>query len=131
MDEITLQNMVGGALQEQFEKSFIKVLENLMDPNTPYKTARKINIELKFDQNEMRDNVTCNIKVSEKLAAQAPMQTNFATGTNLKTGKVYAEEYGKHIQLRGQMKIDDESIEVDPDTGEVIEPIRPKLIALG
>ena len=45
MEKISLQEMVGGALQEQFEKSFLRVVENLSDPNTPFKDCRKICIE--------------------------------------------------------------------------------------
>lgn len=122
MEKISLQEMVGGALQEQFEKSFLRVVENLADPNTPFKDCRKISIELKFTQNEARDDVSCAIKVSEKLAAQAPMQTAFAIGKNLKTGELYAEEYGRHARVKGQLSIDDvEDIPVNPDTGEIIE----------
>lgn len=122
MKKISLQEMVGGALQEQFEKSFLRVVENLADPNTPFKDCRKISIELKFTQNEARDDVSCAIKVSEKLAAQAPMQTAFAIGKNLKTGELYAEEYGRHAQVKGQLSVDDvEDIPVNPDTGETIE----------
>lgn len=122
MEKISLQEMVGGALQEQFEKSFLRVVENLADPNTPFKDCRKISIELKFTQNEARDDVSCAIKVSEKLAAQAPMQTAFAIGKNLKTGELYAEEYGRHAQVKGQLTVDDvEDIPVNPDTGEIIE----------
>lgn len=116
MERINLQEMVGGALQEQFEKSFVRVVENLSDPNTPFKDCRKICIELKFTQNEARDDVSCAIKVSEKLAPQAPMQTAFVIGKDLKTGNVFAEEYGRHNRLPGQMQI-----EADPETGEVIE----------
>ena len=122
MEKISLQEIVGGALQEQFEKSFLRVVENLADPNTPFKDCRKISIELKFTQNEARDDVSCAIKVSEKLAAQAPMQTAFAIGKNLKTGELYAEEYGRHAQVKGQLSVDDvEDIPVNPDTGEIIE----------
>lgn len=122
MEKISLQEMVGGALQEQFEKSFLRVVENLADPNTPFKDCRKISIELKFTQNEARDDVSCAIKVSEKLAAQAPMQTAFAIGKNLKTGELYAEEYGRHAQVKGQLSVDDvEDIPVNHDTGEIIE----------
>lgn len=77
---------------------------------------------MKFTQNEARDDVSCAIKVSEKLAAQAPMQTAFAIGKNLKTGELYAEEYGRHAQVKGQLSVDDvEDIPVNPDTGEIIE----------
>lgn len=123
MEKISLQEMVGGALQEQFEKSFLRVVENLSDPNTPYKDCRKINIELKFTQNEARNDVSCAIKVSEKLAAQAPMQTSFMIGKDLKSGQVFAEEYGRHNRLPGQMTMDE-----TPETREVIEPVPATVI---
>lgn len=122
MPKISLEQIMGGGLQEQFAKSFGRVLENLADPNTSYKDARKITIELKFAQNEARDDVACAVSVKEKLATQAPMQTMFAIGKNLKTGQMYAEEYGKHQQIKGQTSFEDaESVPVDPETGEVLE----------
>lgn len=116
MEKIELKELVGGALQEQFAKSFEKVVENLLNPNTPYKNTREIAIKLKFKQNEHRDDVKVDISVAEKLAPQAPMLTSFAIGKNLQSGEVYAEEYGK--QIRGQMSISD----VQPQPGEVIDP---------
>lgn len=113
MAKITLNEITGGALQEQFAKAFNKVLENLADPNTSYKDTRKITIALTFKQNERRDDVVCDVLVSEKLAVQSPTRTAFAVGKNLRTGEYYAEEYG-----RNQMSMD---FDVDTDTGEVIE----------
>lgn len=122
MEKVNLQDIVGGALQEQFEKSFARVIENLGDPNTPFKDARKITIELKFTQNEARDDVSCAVKVVEKLAPQAPMQTAFATGRDLRTGQVFAREYGKNVPLKGQMSLEDEpQVDVDSSTGEVVD----------
>ena len=55
------------------------------------------------------------------------METSFAIGKDLKTGELYAEEYGK--QIRGQMSIDDYQAEqpqvidgkqVDTSTGEIV-----------
>lgn len=118
MEKIELKELVGGGLQEQFGKSFEKVVENLQNPNTPYKNVREISIKLKFSQNEKRDDVKCAILVSEKLAPQAPMETGFAIGTDLRTGTVYAKEYGK--QLRGQMDMAD----VLPDEdAKALEPM--------
>lgn len=77
MAKVSLEQIMGGGLQEQFGKSFDRVIENLADPNTGFKEARKITIELKFTQNENRDDVSCAVSVKEKLAAQAPMQTAF------------------------------------------------------
>lgn len=99
-----------------------KVVENLQNPNTPYKNSREITIKMKFTQNEQRDDVNCAIQVSEKLAPQAPMETRFAVGKDLATGQMYAEEYGK--QIRGQMSVNDyqaKPVEVDTETGEILD----------
>lgn len=130
MQQVNLEEIIGGALQEKFSKSFEKVVENLQNPDTPYKNAREITIKMKFTQNEMRDDVKCAVSVTEKLAPQSAMATQFAIGKNLQTGELYAEEYGK--QMRGQMTIKDyqkekETVQVvdgdvvDTETGEVIE----------
>ncbi len=126
MKKVSLDEILGGGLKEQFTKSFEKVVANLADPNTAFKPCRKITIELKFTQNETRDDVKCAVSVKEKLEAQAPMSTAFMIGKNLKTGEMYAEEYGRHNHLKGQTTIDE--IEVDPSTGEVIEE-QPKTTA--
>ena len=73
MNKVELQNIVGGALQEKFEKAFEKVVENMQDVNTSFRIKRGINIKLSFSQNEMRDEVLCDIDVVEKLAPQAAM----------------------------------------------------------
>lgn len=124
MNKIELKEMIGGGLQEQFGKSFERVVENLLNPNTPYKNSREINIKLKFTQNEARDDVKCAVQVSEKLAPQAPMETAFAIGKNLRDGKLYAEEYGK--QLKGQISTEDlepadsDGTVIDRETGEIL-----------
>lgn len=135
MKNVELKELVGGALQEQFGKSFEKIVENLQNPNTPYKNSREITIKLKFTQNEKRDDVKCAVQVSEKLAPQAPMETSFAIGKDLKTGELYAEEYGK--QIKGQMHIDDiqkteviDGQKVDTSTGEIVSEQHPKVVDL-
>ena len=125
-----LKNIVGGAVQEQFSKAFEKVLENLQNPNTPFKNSREINIKLKFTQNESRYDVHCSVVVSEKLAPQAPLDTAFVIGKDLKTGEVYAQEYGKHVP-NGQMTIEESvSIDVDTETGEILEDAPDNVIDL-
>lgn len=125
MEKVKLQEIVGGALQEKFNKAFERVIDNLQDVNTPFKVKRKINIQLDFVQNETRDDVHVNVSVVEKLAPQSPMTTAFSIGRDLETGEMFAEEYGK--QIKGQMSLDDYSHrqvidgkEVDTDTGEII-----------
>ena len=122
MENIELRELVGGALQEQFAKSFEHVIENMQNPNTPYKAKRSITVKLTFMQNEKRDDVKCGIAVTEKLAAHSPMETSFAVGKDLRTGEVFAKEYGK--QVRGQLAMDMESAtgseQVDTETGEIL-----------
>lgn len=124
MNNIKLQELVGGALQEKFQKALENVLENLQNPNTPYKNKRGITIKMTFAQNESRDDVKVGIDVQEKLAPQTPLETSFAVGRDLKDGGLYVEEYGK--QIKGQMSIADlektqviDGKEVDTETGEV------------
>ena len=113
MNKVSIQEFAGGALREQFERAFEKVIENLIDPNTSYKEPRKITIALKFTQNEQRNDVYCDISVTEKLASQAPNRTSFAVGKDLKTGTVYANEYGKQITIT--------DLNTDTETGEIFE----------
>lgn len=120
---MNLKDMVGGALQQKFQNSFERVMENMQDENTPYKDKRQITITMTFVQNEQRDDVVCDIAVKEKLATQSGLKTHFSVGKDLRTGKVAAEEYGN--QLKGQMSMsDDESVAaVDLETGEVLEDV--------
>lgn len=123
MNKVELKDLVGGALQEKFSKSFEKVIENLLDANTSFKTKRKITIQLDFTQNEARDDVHVDVAVVEKLAPQTPMKTSFAIGKDLKSDELYAEEYGK--QVKGQMNLNDFAAEtevVDTATGEITKP---------
>lgn len=121
--KIDLKDMVGGALQQKFQNSFDRVMENMQDENTPYKDKRQITITMTFVQNEQRDDVVCDIAVKEKLAMQGGLKTHFSVGKDLRTGKVAAEEYGN--QLKGQMSMnDDKSVAaVDLETGEVLEDV--------
>ena len=127
MNKVGLQDIVGGQLQEKFNRAFEKVVENLQDPNTSFKVKRGIDIKLGFTQNENRDDVNVSVVVSEKLAPQQDMSTSFYIGKDLQTGEVFAEEYGK--QVRGQMSLNEiapveqaVSAEViDTETGEILE----------
>ncbi len=131
MDLIYLSEFAGGSLQEKADAAMREVLENMQNPNTPWKAERQINIKLSFEQNMERDDATVEVSVSTKLAPVSPVLTRMAIGRDLRDGKVYVEEYGK--QIRGQMSFGDllsdpkgpESLrigedEVDPGTGEVV-----------
>lgn len=129
MAKVNLEELVGGGLQEVFAKAMEEVVENMQNPNTPYKNKREITIKLKFEQNEDRDDAAVDISVITKLAPVKPMVTRMAIGKDLRTGEVYAQEYGN--TMRGQMEfkpiaqnpaelVVDGKV-VDPETGEIKE----------
>lgn len=129
MNKVELQGLVGGALQEKFNKAFERVIENLLDQNTSFKVKRGITIKLDFVQNETRDDVQVTVDVVEKLAPQAGMKTSFYIGKDLRNDEVYVEEYGK--QCKGQMSLNDIQLPQPPvqkidgdvvntETGEII-----------
>lgn len=112
-----LKELAGGALQEKFNKSFERVIENMQDPNTPYKNKRQIVIKMTFEQSEDRPDAKVQIDVAEKLAPQTALTTSFVTGTDLRTKQVYAREYG--AVLKGQLSMEEPP--VDEETGEILE----------
>lgn len=120
MSKVNLEEFAGGALQEKFDQAFEKVIQNMLDPNTPWKNKRKITVEITLEQDEMRNDTAVHVSVITKLAPVKPVETRMVIGKNLKTGETFAEEYGK--QIRGQMSIDDyPAQEVDVETGEIKE----------
>lgn len=104
MEVLRLEEFMGGALQERANAAMQRVLENMRDPNTPYKVKRGITIKIGFTQNEDRDDAVVEMSVEPRLAPASPVRTMMAIGKDLETGEVYAEEYGK--QIRGQMSLD-------------------------
>lgn len=125
MELLSLQDIAGGALQQKVNVAMNKVLDNMQDPNTPWKNKRQINIKIAFVQNEERDDTAVEVSVETKLASVSPVVTRMSIGKDLKTGENYASEYGK--QVKGQMSFSDYQPEqvvgddvVDTDTGEVV-----------
>lgn len=125
MNTLELQQLAGGSLQEKANAAMISVIENMQDPNTPWKNKRGITIKLSFTQNEDRDDTTLDISAETKLASVTPITTRMIIGKDIKTGECFVQEYGK--QVRGQMTLDDMQQEqiigndiVDTDTGEIV-----------
>jgi len=108
---ICLSRIANGELEEKFQHELARVLQNLMDVNTPFKDKRKITIDMIFEQNEERREIQISLAVKSKLAPRVPVKTHFGTGRDLKTGKLYIEEYGS--QLRGQTQLKEQKPEVE------------------
>lgn len=130
MFEINLDDLAGGELGAQFQDAAKKVVDNLLDPNTPFKNKRGITIKLTFEQNEERNDVQVGVQVDTKLSPRNPLKTNLAIGKDLRDNKLYVQEYGRGI--RGQVTIEDYPKDsegnihiaqkaVDSETGEILD----------
>jgi len=72
-----LANLNNGAIEELFLPEMKKLLNNLGDENTSYKSAREINIKIKFRlTNESRENAVSEVSVSSKLAQPKAHEAN-------------------------------------------------------
>lgn len=78
MNLLNLKDLANGALQEKADTAMRKVLENMQDPNTPWKNKRQINIKIAFVQNEGRDDAAVEVSVDTKLAPVSPVVTRMA-----------------------------------------------------
>lgn len=116
---VQLEELANGALAEKFQQVLAKVVDNLRDVNTSYKTKRRITIQLDFIQDESREDVRCDVAVGCKLAQPRPMSTRLAIGRDLRTDELYVAEYGK--QIKGQMSIDDIAKADEPEEKEQTE----------
>jgi hypothetical protein len=48
MSKVNLETFAGGALQEKVDRAMDEVLQNMQDPNTPWKNKRGITIKISF-----------------------------------------------------------------------------------
>lgn len=109
MELFDLNTFAGGALREKFSIAMQQVLNNLQDPNTSYKAKRHITVKVAFDENEDRDDASVNVSVSAKLAPASPVVTRMSFGKDLRSGEIFAKEYGK--QVKGQMSLNLEEMQ--------------------
>ena len=82
MSKVNLETFAGGALQEKVDRAMDEVLQNMQDPNTPWKNKRGITIKISFQQNEDRDDTAVDVVVEKKLAHSSPIVTRMSIGTD-------------------------------------------------
>ena len=94
--KINLQDLAGGSVSERIDIELQKVLENIADPNTDAKKARKLQIVLTFKADEERDIANLSIQVKPTLIPAKQTETKIlldydengkATGAELKSGQ--------------------------------------------
>lgn len=111
---LNLETLAGGAFAERVNQTIQEVMKNISDPNTPWKTKRKVLITMTFEAGKDRDITNVDIVSRSKLAPKEGVHTNIIIDKTL-DGEIIAAEYRK--QIPGQ-----QALKVDADTGEIIEP---------
>lgn len=104
MDKLTIANLAKGALVEQFEVELEKVLDNILDPNTEAKKARKITMTLEIKPNEQRNMADIKFHTKSNLIPANAVSTAILINKDGQ-GNVAAAELGQEVY--GQLKIDE------------------------
>lgn len=111
MADLSFATLAGGGVEEKLQFALKEVAENIADPNTDAKKARKITMTLTLKPNEARTISNLDIDVKTSLAAPMGISTTLMIDRD-NTGKIVASEiYGK----------DPNQGVVDFETGEVID----------
>lgn len=111
---LNLEALAGGGFAERVNQAVREVMENIADPNTPYKTKRKVTINMTFEAKEDRDITNVDIVTKVTLAPRESVHTTVLIDRDM-DGEIMAAEYKK--QITGQT-----AIKVDSETGEVLNP---------
>lgn len=109
---INLETLADGALAEKVNVALKEVLTNIADPNTEWKTKRKLTVDITFVAQEDRELALLDIQTKTKLAPPKSVGTKIIIGTDGKGG-VIASEFGKQLPGQSVMR-------VDQSTGEIL-----------
>lgn len=108
---INLETLADGALAEKVNIALKEVLGNIADPNTDWKTKRKLTVDITFQAQEDRELALLDIQTKTKLAPPKSVGTRIVIGTDGKGG-IVASEFGKQIPGQSTMRVNEETGEV-------------------
>ena len=110
-NNFNLDNLAEGAFTEKINQGINEVLANIQDPNTDWKSKRKLTIELTFMSREDRELTSVDILTKTKLAPAKPKATTIIMGTDGKGG-IIASEFKNQIPGQSVMRVDEETGEI-------------------
>ncbi|MEZ7173612.1 replication terminator protein [Sporosarcina sp. OR05] len=119
---IDLNNFASGAVAEKFNIELQKVLENIADPNTDSKKARKVTLVVTLKPNDKRNLANVSVEAKSSIAPPQPIGADLLIDMD-KNGRVTGAELKSGIP--GQMYVDDNG-EVLDDKGRMAEEEKPK-----
>ena len=109
-ETLTLDNLGGGAAQEQFNHELSKVLANILDPNTKPTALRGLTLTVKFKPDEDREMVDVEVNCSSKLATIKPFPTQIYMSVG-EDGQAVAMEYNpKQMHMKDQLVEESENV---------------------
>jgi len=114
--------LADGAVSERLELEMQRVLENVADPNTPWKKKRKIQLTITIDPNEKRELAAVTIDAKTTLAPANAIPATIMIGTD-GAGKIVGKELLSGEP--GQTYMDNEGRHRS-DVGEEIKPESPE-----
>ena len=89
--ELNIQNLYGGGAVERLHGALQEALQNILDPNTPAKKARKVKLEISIKPNEHRNMAEMTIATSTTLCSPEALETNIFIDKDAK-GQAHAAE---------------------------------------
>lgn len=121
LTRITLENLVGGGLEERFSDALDKTIENILDPNTEAKAKRKLVITVTIAPEESRGHAAVAVECETKLVAPKALLTRAYLGMDRRSGQLMAcEDNPEQLQL-----------ELPEKQRPVAECIRPEIARQG
>lgn len=114
---IDLNSFAEGALLQKANKEAAKVMQNIHDPNTDFKTKRTLTITIEFNPNAKRQEADVDFKVTAKLAPEVGGSSKMVLG--MVDGKVVGKELKSG--MIDQLYFDGKSVKTD--VGEDVEEI--------
>ncbi|MBM7580046.1 replication terminator protein [Jeotgalibacillus terrae] len=114
--KIDFNNFANGALAEKLNREIQRVMENIEDPNTEFKTKRSVTLTLSFSAEEDRELISTDVQVKSKLAPTKSVSARMLLGRDEK-GVVGAE---LKSGVKGQMYMT-ENGDLADDKGNVVK----------
>jgi hypothetical protein len=98
-EPISFENLGCGAAVEKFEDAMLKVLANILDPNTRPETAREVILRVKVKPDEDRTSASVIIDCQTKLASDKAYPTKIFIGRNIQGHPEAHEINANQVQL--------------------------------
>lgn len=103
-DSKSILQMARGAFQERVDLEMVKVIENILDPNTKPTQKRKLTMTIEFEPDDNRENIAVSFVVKPALAPTVPARTTlWVAGENTDKERQIVEMVP---QVPGQMSFE-------------------------